>query len=256
MPVFKFLRADAIDPLIEDIDQRVQEAKEASDAAVEAAQIAEHALFMKQHVITAVDGQTRLDKDNEGVDVRAIDGVAQVNLQGLGLLTPGEDYTVDSEGTIVVARELDDGELITVTTYPRLTNTDVQAVLANYRDGLLGAAERAENASTVAEASAAIVLGTATDNEKLIAWASAEAWSFINVTYDADGVPDVGSELRWPDGTVGTLSSRSKFSSIPSLLTSYRLSHPTFGRHVTQPVMTRDEFGRVTARPSFITGSL
>lgn len=137
------------------------------------------------------------------------------------------------------------------------TTATTQAGLAALENtAAQGAATSAAAALLATQAQAAIIAGAATNNDKLIAWVTAQAYVLTSATYDADGVPAVGATVLWPDGGTGTLSVVTKNTAFPALIDSFRLTHTTFGRYVNQPTVTRDDFGRITARPALTTGSI
>lgn len=72
------------------------------------------------------------------------------------------------------------------------------------------------------------------------------------ITRDTNGAA-TSAPVVWPDGTVGTFTADTVSSSFPGAVDAY---HVTYGspatRTYTQPLMTRDANGAVTARPAVV----
>ena len=85
-------------------------------------------------------------------------------------------------------------------------------------------------------------------DETLKAWALASAYSITSATRDSDGVITTASVL-WPDGSAGTFTRTTKNSAFLTV-DAYTVTHTDSGKTATQPAVTRDANGNVTAQPA------
>ena len=89
-------------------------------------------------------------------------------------------------------------------------------------------------------------------NTHLIAWFVAGAYQTPAPTYNANSAMTT-STVRWPDGSSGVYTADTLSTVHPGLTDGYHITYvPTSGRTwtVTQPTMTRDANGAVTAQPT------
>lgn len=82
----------------------------------------------------------------------------------------------------------------------------------------------------------------------LRAWAYAQAFQLASATRDANGAIMTAS-IVWPDGTAGTFTTDAASTVFPGAIDAW---HATYGvaSTVTQPAVTRDASGAVTAQPA------
>lgn len=86
------------------------------------------------------------------------------------------------------------------------------------------------------------------ENDELKAWANAGAYSISSATIDSDGVITTAT-VTWPDGSAGTFTRTTKNTTFLTI-DAYTVTHTDSGKTVTQPTMTRDSNGNVTAQPA------
>lgn len=82
----------------------------------------------------------------------------------------------------------------------------------------------------------------------LIGWAAGESYILTSATRDADDVI-TSATVRWPDGSAGVFTATAiddEFSAI----NAYTVTHAASGKTVTQPAVTRNSSGAVTAQPN------
>jgi len=90
--------------------------------------------------------------------------------------------------------------------------------------------------------------GTDGNNEKLRAWTLSGAYSLTSATRDVDGVITTAT-VSWPDGSSGTFTTTTKNTTFLTV-DAYTVTHTGFSRTATQPAVTRDSGGNVTAQPA------
>lgn len=90
--------------------------------------------------------------------------------------------------------------------------------------------------------------GTTLQVVMLRAWAASGAYTLTSATRDGDGVVTTAT-VSWPDGSSGAYVTVSKN---PTWLTvdAYTVTHANSGKTATQPLVTRDGNGNVTAQPA------
>ena len=86
------------------------------------------------------------------------------------------------------------------------------------------------------------------ENDELKAWANAGAYSISSATIDSDDVITTAT-VTWPDGSAGTFTRTTKNTTFLTI-DAYTVTHTDSGKTVTQPTMTRDSNGNVTAQPA------
>lgn len=93
--------------------------------------------------------------------------------------------------------------------------------------------------------------GSPGETSVLTAWALTEAFRMTSATRNADGAV-TGASIVWPDGTPGTYTADTLSSSFPGATDAWHATYvDTSGTlTVTQPAVTRDADGAVTAQPS------
>mgnify|MGYP000355453489 CR=1 FL=1 len=85
-------------------------------------------------------------------------------------------------------------------------------------------------------------------NDVLRDWALSSSYSFTSATLDSDGVVTTAS-VSWPDGSPGTFTRTLKNSTFLTI-DAYTVTHNNSNKTVTQPAVTRDANGNVTAQPA------
>lgn len=84
----------------------------------------------------------------------------------------------------------------------------------------------------------------------VLGWAIAQSYVVTSVTRD-NNEAIVTANVQWPDGTVGIFTTDTASTSFPGAIDAY---HVTYGSPVihtyTQPAVTRDTGGAVTAQPT------
>lgn len=71
--------------------------------------------------------------------------------------------------------------------------------------------------------------------------------AYTSVTYDSDNVIS-SAAVKWPDGSGGTFTRTAKNSTFLTV-DAYTVTHTDSGKTVTQPAVTRNSIGQVTAQP-------
>jgi len=84
--------------------------------------------------------------------------------------------------------------------------------------------------------------------ERLKAWTLSSAFSITTATRDSDGVITTASVL-WPDGSAGTFTRTTKNATFLTI-DAFTVTHTDSGKTATQPAVTRDASGNVTAQPA------
>jgi hypothetical protein len=86
------------------------------------------------------------------------------------------------------------------------------------------------------------------EDATIIGWAASEAYAITSATRDSDGVITTASVL-WPDGSAGTFTRTTKNATFLTI-DAYTVTHTDSGKTATQPAVTRDASGNVTAQPA------
>lgn len=84
----------------------------------------------------------------------------------------------------------------------------------------------------------------------LLAWALAQSFQLVSATRDANGAITTAS-IVWPDGAVGVFTTDTASTAFPGAIDAWHATYvgtPT--KTVTQPAVTRDANGAVTAQPA------
>jgi hypothetical protein len=113
------------------VDEILEARTVSVDAAVRAEEAADRlddAVNLRQQKLIAEAGQTILDFDSNGEPIMAYNRAAMVMLHGMTVLTPGDDYAINSEGTITLVHPLVEGTLVTVITFPYVPLSDTQGI--------------------------------------------------------------------------------------------------------------------------------
>lgn len=87
----------------------------------------------------------------------------------------------------------------------------------------------------------------ATSVSDLLAWTLSESYSVISATRDSDGVITTAT-VAWPDGSAGMFTRTTKNATFLTI-DAYTMTHTLSGKTITQPAVTRDASGNVTAQP-------
>lgn len=92
-----------------------------------------------------------------------------------------------------------------------------------------------------------------TSDADLIAWAAAEAFVPTgSIVRNSDGVV-TSAAITWPDGSTGTFTATNTSG---GYLNAYTATHVASGKKVTQPAVTRNPSGDVTATPAPTVGAI
>lgn len=87
-------------------------------------------------------------------------------------------------------------------------------------------------------------------NQTLLAWAYVQAFQLVSATRDANGAITTAT-IKWPDGTDGVFTTDVASTAFPGTIDAW---HATYAgattKTVTQPTVTRDANGAVTAQPA------
>ena len=87
-----------------------------------------------------------------------------------------------------------------------------------------------------------------TQNDQLKAWTVSGAYTLTSATRDSDGVITTAT-VSWPDGSGGTFTTVTKNLTFFTV-DSYTATHSVSRKIATQPPVTRDASGNVTAQPA------
>lgn len=97
---------------------------------------------------------------------------------------------------------------------------------------------------------AAYIKGTPGDRYNLSTWANAQTFQLVSATRDANSAI-ISANIVWPDGTPGVFTTDVASSAFPGAVDAW---HATYGgtpaKLITQPAVTRDANGAVTAQPA------
>lgn len=88
-------------------------------------------------------------------------------------------------------------------------------------------------------------------NERLLGWAYANAFQLVSATRDANEAI-VTASIVWPDGGTGTFTTDVASTSFPGAIDAWHATYVNGNvtHTVTQPAVTRDANGAVTAQPA------
>lgn len=94
-----------------------------------------------------------------------------------------------------------------------------------------------------------LVIGQST-NAQLTAWALAQSFSVTTATRDSNGAITTAS-IVWPDGVSGTYTADTLSTAFPGATDAWHATYNALGtKTITQPAVTRDSNGAVTAQPA------
>lgn len=137
---------------------------------------------------------------------------------------------------------------------------DLVATLTDLRDQSQGAADDAaasaassEASRTAAEAAALAAASGLSNDDKLSLWTAAGAFVITGATY-ANNIIASGT-LAWPDGSTGALTVTHTSASFMAV-NGFNVTHVGFGRRATQPPVTRNTIGQITAQPAITVGAI
>jgi hypothetical protein len=166
MAVLTLMKAGAVQPLLQDINDKVALAGESANTAVEMRSQIEAALLevrqaavMQQYIVDLSAGAQSIERDESANLVRAMAGVASIFKQGSDLpLLPFHDYIINEYGVITLTQPVDADVRLFVEIPTKVSdNSELQYVLDNYRNVVASyvaaEANRAEAAALAAEAS-------------------------------------------------------------------------------------------------------
>lgn len=88
--------------------------------------------------------------------------------------------------------------------------------------------------------------------QQLTAWTEGRSYSMTTVVYHSTYTKAVASAtVLWPDGSTGTLTG-TLFNAAFGTVDAYTVTHTDSGLTVTQPAVTRNVGGEVTAKPALV----
>lgn len=89
-----------------------------------------------------------------------------------------------------------------------------------------------------------------TQDELLLSWAYAQTFQLVSATRDANGAITTAT-VKWPDGTSGVFTTDTANTEFPGAIDAWHATYlDTTTKTVTQPAVTRDANGAVTAQPA------
>lgn len=88
-------------------------------------------------------------------------------------------------------------------------------------------------------------------NQRLFQWAYSTSFLLVSATRDANGAI-VSASIVWPDGATGTFTTDTFSSAFPGAIDAWHASYfnASITKTVSQPAVTRDATGGVTAQPA------
>ena len=115
------------------------------------------------------------------------------------------------------------------------------------------------NASASDSYIAIVAVGTGSSsivatNTELVAWTNAVSYTLPTITRDSNEAITTATVV-WPDGSTGVFTTLVASVSFPGAVDSYQITYiPSSGatKTVTQPTVTRDAAGAVTAQPLLV----
>lgn len=90
--------------------------------------------------------------------------------------------------------------------------------------------------------------GTNLLNALLVGWAASGAYTLTSATRDTNSVV-TSATIRWPDGATGTFTTTSN-NPVFFSVDAFTITHSASGKTVTQPAVTRNSYGDITAQPA------
>ncbi|WP_059412651.1 hypothetical protein [Cupriavidus basilensis] len=118
---------------------------------------------------------------------------------------------------------------------------------AQAKSDAAASATQAVIAKQVAEQAAANIV-----SGQLLGWAQTQNFQLVSGTRDANGAL-TAAQIAWPDGTAGVFTADVLSTAFPGAIDAW---HATYvgatTKTVTQPAMTRDANGAVTAQPAIL----
>ncbi len=135
---------------------------------------------------------------------------------------------------------------------PNCPSSAVEALLELLAEiGTIAELEVGDGATNLVAAANGLqtILGVTTFSARLKEWALSGAWEWTNPNYHSSitGLV-VSSTIKWPDGSAGTYTATS-VNDVWQAADSFTLYHAGSGLTVSQPAVTRDVYGQVTAPP-------
>lgn len=102
-----------------------------------------------------------------------------------------------------------------------------------------------------AQLSAAIATINTIQQSALLQWAYAQTFRLVSATRDTNEAI-VTASIIWPDGSTGTFTTDVASTSFPGAIDAWHATYVNNGvtKTVTQPAVTRDTNGAVTAQPA------
>jgi len=88
-------------------------------------------------------------------------------------------------------------------------------------------------------------------NRALSTWAYAQSFQLVSATRDVNGAITTAS-IVWPDGATGTFTTDTASTAFPGAIDAWHATYVlgALTKTVTQPAVTRDANGAVTAQPA------
>jgi hypothetical protein len=84
----------------------------------------------------------------------------------------------------------------------------------------------------------------------LLGWAYTQSFQLVTSTRDANGAI-ISADIVWPDGVTGTFTTDTTSTAFPGAIDAWHATYAgTPTKLITQPAVTRDVNGAVTAQPA------
>lgn len=113
--------------------------------------------------------------------------------------------------------------------------------------------EKYQIISTVGPAKAAMLgvyAGSETSDKDILSWAYGSLFRLVSSTRDVNSAI-VTAEIVWPDGVEGTFTTDVASTAFPGAIDAWHATYEsTPTKVITQPAVTRDSQGAVTAQPT------
>lgn len=92
--------------------------------------------------------------------------------------------------------------------------------------------------------------GEGGSGNSLLSWAYANTFRLVSATRDDNGAI-ITANIIWPDGVTGTFTTDVASTDFPGAIDAWHATYAsTPSKTITQPTVTRDDNGAVTAQPA------
>ena len=112
----------------------------------------------------------------------------------------------------------------------------------------------AEQAGLMSAADKTALDGVSNPAALLREWTATEAYTVTSATYGASGAL-TSAVVAWPDGGTGALTVTQTANALAAV-DGYNVTHVGFGLRATQPPVTRNTLGVITAQPAITAGAI